>query len=56
MNKNGKIVKLRTASKKQFLSQMKDEASQLEVFMKKNKLGVQQRLDMIKIFDFYNTL
>lgn len=56
MNKSGKIVKLRTGSKKQFLSQMKDDASQLEAFMKKNKLGVQQRLDMIKIFDYYNTL
>ncbi|MCU0437022.1 MAG: hypothetical protein MUC49_03845 [Raineya sp.] len=56
MNKNGKIVKLKTTSKKQFLSQMKENASQLEVFMKKNKLGVQQRLDMIKIFDYYNTL
>jgi len=56
MNKNGKIVKLKTGSKKQFLSQLKEESVKLEAFMKKNKLGVQQRLDMIKIIDYYNTL
>lgn len=56
LTKNGKVVKLKTNKKKHFLAQLKDQAPKIEAFMKKNRLGLQQRLDMVKIIDYYNTL
>ncbi len=51
---NGKIVKLKTNKKKHFFQQMQEP--RLVEFIKKNRLNLRQRADMIRIFEFYNNL
>ncbi|MCS6794324.1 MAG: hypothetical protein NZ516_00040 [Raineya sp.] len=51
---NGKIVKLKTNKKKRFFEQMQEP--RLTEFIKKNRLSLQQRSDMVRIFEYYNSL
>lgn len=51
---NGKIIKLKTNRKKRFFEQMQEP--RLAEFVKKNRLSLQQRLDMVRIFEYYNNL
>ncbi|WP_448530627.1 hypothetical protein [Raineya sp.] len=54
LKSNGKIVKLKTNKKKRFFEQMQEP--RLIDFIKKNRLSLQQRADMVRIFEFYNNL
>ena len=53
-NASAKIIKLNTKKKKKFLQQMNEP--RLEEFIKRNRLNIGQRLDMIKIMEFYDSL
>ncbi|PKQ70640.1 hypothetical protein [Raineya orbicola] len=54
LKSNGKIVKLKTSKKKRFFEQMQEP--RLTEFIKKNRLSLQQRADMVRIFEYYNNL
>lgn len=53
-NASGKIVKLNTRKKKKFLQQMNEP--RLEEFIKQNRLSVNQRADMARIIEYYDSL
>lgn len=50
-----KLTKIKT-DKKSILSLFGDKASEVEAYIKKNKLGTKEDLDLIRIFDYYNSL
>jgi len=53
-NTNEKIVKLNTRKKKKFLQQMNEP--RLEEFIKRNRLSINQRADMARIIEYYDSL
>ncbi len=53
-NANAKIVKLNTRKKKKFLQQMNEP--RLDEFIKRNRLNINQRMDMIRIIEYYDSL
>ncbi|GAB4127279.1 MAG: hypothetical protein OHK0045_12070 [Raineya sp.] len=53
-NSNAKIIKLNTRKKKKFLQQMNEP--RLEAFIKKNHLNINQRIDMVRIIEYYDSL
>ena len=53
-NANAKIVKLNTRKKKRFFQQMNEP--RLEEFIKRNRLNINQRMDMVKIIEYYDSL
>jgi len=50
-----KLTKIKT-DKKSILSLFGDKASEVEAYIKKNKLGTKEDFDLIRIFDYYNSL
>jgi hypothetical protein len=44
------------SKKKEFLKLFSSDSSTIEKFVKENKLGIKKQEDLIKIFDYYNTL
>jgi len=53
-NASEKIVKLNTRRKKKFLQQMNEP--RLEEFIKRNRLNINQRADMTRIIEYYDSL
>lgn len=50
-----KLTKIKT-DKKSILALFGDKSSEVEAYIKKNKLGTKEDLDLIRIFDYYNNL
>jgi len=53
-NGNAKIVKLNTRKKKRFLQQMNEP--RLDEFINRNRLNINQRMDMVRIIEYYDSL
>lgn len=53
-NANAKIVQLNTRKKKRFFQQMNEP--RLEEFIKRNRLNINQRMDMVRIIEYYDSL